>query len=108
MNWDDGRNYAAWLSAETETVPAGSLPANPWVLHEVHGNVWESAQDCYKDTYEGAPRDGSAVEVTNCEARVLRGGCWGTFPVWLRSALRAGDTPTFRTGGVGFRLARTL
>lgn len=90
------------------TVEAGSLPPNPWGLHEVHGNVLEWVQDCYVDSYEGAPTDGTPREVDGtCERRVLRGGSWGNLPQDVRSANRIRDAPGSRGGNVGFRLART-
>lgn len=111
-NYDSSGTYGGSLEDSAGyrglTVPGGSLPANPWGLHEVHGNVWEWAQDCYRDTYVGAPRDGSAVEVTNCEYRVLRGGTFHYYPDMSRSAARYGSSPTFSPSYVGFRLARTL
>ena len=91
------------------TVPVGSLPANPWGLHEVHGNVWEWVEDCWHDNYGGAPSDGSAWTIGgDCGRRVLRGGSWIGDPGWLRSAYRTGYTPANRSYYVGFRLAKTL
>ena len=58
------------------TAPVGSFSANPFGLHDVHGNVWEWVEDCWNDSYDGAPSDGSAWESGNCERRVLRGGSW--------------------------------
>jgi formylglycine-generating enzyme required for sulfatase activity len=31
--------------------------ANQFALYDMHGNVWESVEDCYKDDYCGAPTD---------------------------------------------------
>jgi formylglycine-generating enzyme required for sulfatase activity len=92
-----------------KTVPAGSLRANPWGLHEVHGNVWEWVQDCWHPNYEGAPKDGTAWEAGgDCALRVVRGGGWSGDPVYLRSAFRGRFSADGAIGNLGFRLARTL
>ncbi|WP_256091543.1 formylglycine-generating enzyme family protein [Candidatus Thiosymbion oneisti] len=93
------------------TVPAGSLPANPWRLHEIAGNVWEWTQDCWHGSYRGAPSDGSAWGQENgddCTGGVVRGGGWGSRPWDLRSADRFRGTSDGAGGDLGFRLAREL
>ena len=56
--------------------PVGSFPANPFGLYDMAGNVWEWVQDCWQDTYDGAPTDGSAWEEKHVVQRVIRGGSW--------------------------------
>ena len=77
----------------------------------MHGNVYQSVQDRYHDTYQGARTDGSAW-VTSCTeagGRVLRGGSWLSFlPQFLRAANRIGDASDIRVDLHGFRVARTL
>ena len=91
------------------TVPVASLPANPWGLHEMHGNVFEWVEDAYRNDYKRAPRAGSqAVQGEGAAPRVLRGGSWGGVPRVLRSAYRGRGIPVVRYNDVGFRLARTL
>jgi len=90
------------------TTPVGSYPPNAFGLHDMHGNVWEWTQDCWNDTYVGAPSDGSAWEEGDCGLRVLRGGSWNYSPGNLRSALRDWLTAGLRGLNVGFRVARTL
>lgn len=94
-----------------KTAPVGSFEQNPYGLHDTAGNVWEWVQDCYANSYEGAPDDGAAREHDDsggCEKRVLHGGSWGTEPHDLRSANRAWYRPDSGGSGFGFRLARTL
>ncbi len=89
-----------------QTAPVGSFPANPWGVHDIHGNVWEWVQDCYYDSYEGAPTDGSARTNGDCSLRVLRGGSLNDLAWSLRSANRVKDDRTTRLFNVGFRLAQ--
>ena len=90
------------------TVPVGSFPPNAFGLYDVHGNVWEWVQDCWNDSYRGAPSDGRAWESGDCSLRVLRGGSWGNKPRFLRSALRYWNGSGGRNNVSGFRVARTL
>jgi formylglycine-generating enzyme required for sulfatase activity len=91
-----------------KTAPVGSYPPNPWGLYDMHGNLWEWTEDCYKDSYEGAPEDGRAWVEGDCSYRVVRGGSWFGRPVSLRSADRSGIGPGFRFNDFGFRISRTL
>ena len=49
-----------------KTVPVKSFKPNPWGLYQVHGNVWEWVEDCWNDSYSGAPADGSAWTTGDC------------------------------------------
>ena len=90
-----------------ETVPVKSLPANPWGLHEMHGNVREWVQDAWHGNYNGAPTDGSVWESAETgAARVVRGGSWYFNARLCRSACRYYYDPVSRGNGTGFRCAR--
>jgi formylglycine-generating enzyme required for sulfatase activity len=88
------------------TAPVGKFPANGFGLHDMHGNVWEWTQDCYHDSYKGAPQDGSAWESDSCAKRVLRGGGWLNRPASLRSAIRVRSSASDRSSNLGFRLVQ--
>lgn len=97
------------------TAPVGSFPPNAFGLYDMHGNAWQWVQDCFAESYAGAPSDGSAVDPPGCRRRVLRGGTWGDTPAMIRSAFRNWAPPPrwnpqweYRSGGVGFRVARSL
>jgi formylglycine-generating enzyme required for sulfatase activity/class 3 adenylate cyclase len=100
----------AWFSKNSDgkTQPVGTKKPNAFGLYDMHGNVWQWVEDCYEDSYSGAPTDGSAVTSTACGRRVLRGGSWSGEPDHLRSSNRNGFITLFRVGNVGFRVGRTL
>jgi len=92
------------------TVPVGSYSANAFGVHDTAGNVAEWVEDCWHETYNDAPIDGSAwlsAGGGDCEERVLRGGSWLGMPGDLRSAIRDWNDASVR-GSFGFRIARTL
>jgi len=107
-----GRNRAncdgcASLLGGSRTARVGSFKANGWDLYDMHGNVWEWVQDCWNESYDGAPTDGTAWLTGDCHVRVLR-GCWGNSPWRLRSANRIRFTTDFRDLSGGFRVARSF
>lgn len=153
LSWDDGAEYAEWLSEQTgkryrlpaeaeweyaaragtttdyywgndigenrakcyedacgdrwgNTAPAGSFQANAWGLHDMHGSVWEWVQDCWNESYAGAPTDGSAWMGGDCGQRVMRGGGYVNQPSELRSSNRSDSRRTLRIYSVGFRLVQ--
>ena len=92
----------------TKTAPVGSFAPNSFGLHDMHGNLWEWVEDCYRHDYNGAPADGSAWTTGICSSSVARGGSWFDGPRVLRSASRVGYTAGFRSLGLGIRVGRTL
>lgn len=108
----DQANYTHGGEAKSryryQTAPVDAFQPNPWGLYQVHGNVYEWTEDCWKDNYSNAPTDGSAWTSENCVSRVVRGGSWETFPRYLRSAYRDRYIAVNRSTRYGFRVARTL
>ena len=90
------------------TAPVGSFEPNAFGVHDMHGNVYEWVEDCWNESYVGAPSDGSSWWSGDCTRRVLRGGSWSSIPWSLRSADRGWDTVDIRDLSYGFRVARTL
>ena len=110
----DGQGEAkdfAWFyeNSEAKTQPVGKKKPNAFGLYDMSGNVWEWVQDCWHDSYDKAPRDGSAWQEPDngdCPRRVVRGGSWFYRPAGLRSANRSWGSPDYRGTIIGFRLAQ--
>ena len=83
-------------------VTAGSLPPNPWGLHEMHGNLSEWCSDKYDKYGRAAETDPKGSEKGN--ARILRGGSWRSYPGACRSAFRHRNEPGMRSYNIGFRI----
>lgn len=109
---DDVRQLArhAWYGESFSTGgthPVGRKPANPWGLHDVHGNVWEWVQDWFAaDTYaRGADTDPAGPGAGS--KRVVRGGSWHATGDGWRSSARRDYASDYRGISIGLRLVMT-
>jgi formylglycine-generating enzyme required for sulfatase activity len=90
------------------TAPVGSFKPNAFGLYDIAGNVWTWTEDCYAETYDATPVDGSPYKGGNCGQRVVRSGSWIGNPQYMRSARRYGSAIGFRDYSYGLRVARVL
>ncbi len=91
-----------------QTTPVASFAPNDFGLFDMHGNAWEWTADCWAESHQGAPQDGSAAIGGDCARRVLKGGAWNTGGWRLRSAHRIGKDRTAREYDNGFRVVRDM
>jgi formylglycine-generating enzyme required for sulfatase activity len=123
--------FASGRDTWIKTSPGDAFPPNAFGLYDMSGNVLQWVEDCFSPSYAGLPADGSAYRqgttiaatgdladlsgTSTCDYRVVRGGDWGDQARWVRSASRSFAPPpgpgqslqTYRSGGVGFRVARS-
>jgi len=89
----------------------GSYPANPWGLHDMHGNTYEWCRDWYHARLPGGTDPdlySEEASATKSEfggvSRVRRGGCWADEGWPCRSAFRLRFEPERRYDHIGFRV----
>jgi formylglycine-generating enzyme required for sulfatase activity len=87
------------------TTAVGSYPANPWGLHDMHGNVSEWCRD-YHGPYSALSSDPDPVQLTRQpeDRIVIRGGSWVSIAWNCRAARRHGYVQDYRSNDVGFRV----
>lgn len=97
----------AWYDGTSgNTVQAvGTKSANPWGLHDMHGNVLEWCADGYTEAYPVGPVKDPRGAVGADGFRVLRGGAWESPDFGCRSASRFKFPPGTKQMNLGFRAA---
>jgi formylglycine-generating enzyme required for sulfatase activity len=121
----EGGGGTTWVYATcrdgygVSTAPVGSFKPNAFGVYDTIGNVWERVEDCYHESYDDAPTDGSAWTTqglrnqngvtVDCNYRVTRGSGWRNAPTHFRPGNRYGGYPLYFQGDyVGMRVARSL
>ena len=105
--WFSGNTRKAALEEYAHKV--GLKKPNPWGLYDMHGNVMEWCSDRYDEELSGGT-DPVGPEGDKVDMWVRRGGFWGGYPEYCRSANRSGGdgyAPSFRNYYQGFRVARS-
>jgi len=96
---DTGEQYAHQV---------GQKKPNAFGLYDMHGNVFEWCRDYYgEDYYKQSPKK-DPMGPASGPFRVLRGGSWGNFSRYARSAYRFGNDADGRAFNFGFRLVRDI
>jgi formylglycine-generating enzyme required for sulfatase activity len=90
-----------------QTAEVGKFRPNAFGLYDTIGNASEWVQDCWNDSYDNAPLDGSPRMNGDCSNRVIRGGAWDNGPNDLRSANRSSYNMQPKDT-IGFRVLREL
>jgi len=91
-----------------QTMPTGSIRPNGFGLFDVAGNAAEWVEDCWNESYRGAPVDGSPWSAGQCRQRALRGGSFANTMNMVRPAARFRYDQDVRYYANGFRVARDL
>ena len=89
-------------NSEDRTHTVAELPANPWGLFDVHGNVWEWCESRWRANYDATP-EGDSQDPT-IGRRVLRGGSWFVYAHMARSVYRVNWYPDTWDNYAGFRV----
>ena len=86
--------------------PVGSLSANDFGLHDVHGNVFEWCRDFHARYSEDNVEAGTGLRrFSDSWSYVLRGGSYGNLAGRARSASRFWRAPIYRSSVVGLRVS---
>lgn len=108
MFLDDGFSTGSTPEqGKKRTVKVGRYASSQFGLYDMHGNVEEWVEDCYR-AYLETEETNDDYENERCEYRVLRGGSWSDLWTRLRSSSRRKANPASRASQIGFRVLREI
>lgn len=88
--------------------PVRYFPQERFGTFDMIGNVAEWTLDCWHDSYQRAPLDGSAWVNPGCAQRVVRGASWGSSLDNARASARQPMPSETTTARLGFRVVREI
>jgi formylglycine-generating enzyme required for sulfatase activity len=103
-------DFAPCNDGYPQTSPVGHFRPNAFGLYDMLGDALVWVEDCYQNSYEGAPSDGrSRMQCAGpmSDQNIMRGGGWDSGPAWVRAAGRDVEHPWTRADTFGIRIART-
>jgi formylglycine-generating enzyme required for sulfatase activity len=100
-------NYCEATGCMGDTSKVGSYPSgtSPYGALDMAGNVWEWVNDWYSSTYYQQSPSRNPTGPTSGDGRVLRGGSFFNYGMYVRSAYRGWDPPDGGDFVIGFRCA---
>ena len=105
--WTNIKDWPDLVDGWVVHAPVGTYPANPFGLHEVHGNVFEWCLDASVD-YKAEPVVDPCGPVEGGKDRILRGASHSERAYGTRCSRYLYYAPDFRDSDVGFRAARRV
>lgn len=95
------REWAYWKAHDCDdgypvTAPVGSFKPNAFGLFDMLGNVFEWCEDTYSEAGYQYHQRNNPVFTGSGAYRVIRGGCWYSWPDGVRSAGRSDHPPDGR------------
>ena len=109
---DEDLPQTGWFVANSDrrTHAVGELKANPFGLHDIHGNIWEWVQDGWEPTYYGQFQEKPALDpsgpLSAGSRRCISGAALGHDPAsTCRASIRNAGPPTYRDFRIGFRVS---
>jgi len=98
----------AWYDANSsgKTHPIKLKKPNAFGLYDILGNVWEWTEDCWHETYQGAPTVSGVWLGGNCSFHPGRGGGWTHPAIEIRVSRRGRAETSVGYDFYGVRCAR--